>query len=233
MNFFVSGTGTDVGKTMVTAGLLRCLSRKGKGLAVKPVQTGCENREAGLVVAPDLELWNKAVRDCSPAPSLFCPVRLKAPCSPHLAADMEGISLNFEDLISSINEKRQGFDWMVVEGAGGLLVPLNLNHTMLDFAAALELPVLLVIDNHLGAINEALLSVLAVRHAGLPLAGVVMNNTSLPASELEKSIRRDNVKIIGERGRVKIIAEIPYLTDFSADDPASWKTCSRALSGFL
>jgi dethiobiotin synthetase len=75
--------------------------------------------------------------------------------------------------------------------------------------------------------------VLAVRHAGLPLAGIVMNNTSLPASELEKSIRRDNVKIIGERGRVKILAEIPYLTDFSADDPASWKTCSRALGRFL
>jgi dethiobiotin synthase len=230
--FFITGTGTEVGKTLVTGALLRCLVQKGRGLAVKPVQTGCECLESGLT-APDLEVCFKAVRDIPKSLELFCPIRFESPCSPHLAAELEGRDIDFENLVVSIVQKQSGCDWMVVEGAGGLLVPLTKNRTMLDLAGQLGLPIVMVVDNCLGAINHALLSISAVRKAGLPLAGIVMNNTSPPRDELDSQIRRDNTTTIATRGEVEVLAEVPYLPDFSADNPNHWEICACALEGFV
>lgn len=120
-----------------------------------------------------------------------------------------------------------------MEGAGGLLVPITKDRTMLDLAGELGLPILLVVDNCLGAINQALLSILAVRNAGLPLAGVIMNSTTPARDELERRIRCDNTATIAAWGEVDILAEVPYIPDFSADNPACWETCVRALEGFV
>jgi dethiobiotin synthetase len=84
----------------------------------------------------------------------------------------------------------------------------------------------------LGAINQALLSILAVRNAGLPLAGVIMNSTSPARNELEERIRSDNAETIAVCGEVEILAEVPYIPDFSADNPSNWETCERALESF-
>ena len=226
--FFVTGTDTGVGKSVVAGTLLRRLARRGRTLGVKAVQTGCGGC-GGEGAAPDLELWEKAVADCRPRPELFCPCRLEAPCSPHLAARLEGIEIDLESLVRQIGERRDGRDWTVVEGAGGLLVPIQGQKTMLDLARMLKLPILLVADNRLGAINHTLLSLAAIRSAGLEPAGVILNTTSAPGNEMDQAIRCDNREAIAGLGNVAIRAEIPFLPGFSPDSPQHWKILEECL----
>ncbi|MBN1142643.1 MAG: dethiobiotin synthase [Deltaproteobacteria bacterium] len=228
--FFVTGTDTGVGKSVVAGTLLRRLARRGRTLGVKAVQTGCGGC-GGEGAVPDLALWEKAVADCRPRPELFCPCRLEAPCSPHLAARLQGIEIDLESLVRQIGERRGGRDWTVVEGAGGLLVPIQGPKTMLDLARMLKLPILLVADNRLGAINHTLLSLAAIRGAGLELAGVVLNNTTAAIGDLEKTIRAENAEAIRGLGPVDILAEIPFLPDFSPGRNGDWRCREEALGG--
>jgi dethiobiotin synthase len=228
--FFVTGIDTGVGKSVVTAALLRSLARRGRVLGVKAVQSGCECR-GGEWFAPDLELYEKAVADLDPRPELFCPWRLESPCSPHLAARLQGVTIDLESLVRDIAGRRQGCDWLVVEGAGGLLVPIQGDKTMLDLAGMLGLPLLLVADNRLGMINHVLLTLAAIRQAGLPLAGVVINNSTAPQGDLDEAMRQDNRETVAALGRAPILAELPFMPHFSPDDPGHWTILERCLEG--
>ncbi|NLC70868.1 MAG: dethiobiotin synthase [Desulfuromonadaceae bacterium] len=226
--FFVTGTDTGVGKSMVTAALLRRLARRGRVLGVKPVQTGCERR-GGEWCAPDPELWKRALADVTPTPDLFCPWRLEAPCSPHLAARLQGVEIDVAVLTDDIRQRRDGYDFVLVEGAGGLLVPIQGDKTMLDLAGRLGLPVLLVADNRLGVINHTLLSLAAIRGAGLEPAGVILNNTAAAQEPLEEAIRRDNRETIRSLGKVAILAEMPYIPNFLPDNRKQWEILENCL----
>ncbi|MDO9558404.1 MAG: dethiobiotin synthase [Syntrophales bacterium] len=229
--FFITGAGTDVGKTIVCAGLLRKLSRQGRGVAVKPVQTGCE-RIGDKWRAPDLELWRRASFSLSAPPELYCPVCLELPASPHLAAALAGFTIDAEDLSAAVEAKLRVHPWAIVEGAGGPLTPITHAFTILDLILRLNLPVLLVVDNRLGAINSSLLSLQALRQAGASVLGMVFNETSPRRDELEEHIRRDNRRTITKLGNIPILAEIPHIFDFSADNPAHWEQIDRAWENF-
>lgn len=229
--FFITGAGTSVGKTIVCAGLLRKLSRQGRGVAIKPVQTGCE-RIGDNWRAPDLELWRRASFSLPAPPELYCHVCLGRPASPHLAAALEGLTIDTEDLATAVEAKLQVHPWAIVEGAGGLLTPITHAFTILDLIVRLNLPVLLVVDNRLGAINNALLSLQALRQAGASVLGMVFNETSPCRDELEEQIRGDNRRTIQELGNISILAEIPHIFDFSADNPAHWEQIDRAWENF-
>ena len=176
--FFVTGTGTDVGKTAFTAALLRAL--RGRGVAaqaLKPVQTGVRPEQLATSALADGVAYARAVADLPPLPpapaaTLHC---FLLPASPHLAAGEEGQRLTVAGLAEDVRAHWQETETslLLVEGAGGMAVPINEEEDTLDFMAALDLPVLLVGSNCLGALNHVLLSLQALRLKGLRPAAVV------------------------------------------------------------
>jgi dethiobiotin synthase len=229
--FFITGTGTDVGKTLVCAGLLRRMSTFGKGLAVKPVQTGCERIGDDWMI-PDLEFWRRASSSLANPPDLYCHVCLKQPASPHLAAAMARVAIDTEDLVAAVMAKLSLYPWAVVEGAGGLMTPITRDFSILDLIVKLQLPAVLVIDNRLGAINNALLSLKALRGAGVPVLGMIFNETAPRTGALEERIRDDNRRTIRELGKVPILADIPFFSEFSSHDFARWEEIDALWQGF-
>ncbi|HEY3489274.1 MAG TPA: dethiobiotin synthase [Candidatus Deferrimicrobiaceae bacterium] len=222
---FVTGAGTDVGKTTVAAGLLRMLRAQGlDAVPMKPVQTGARRDEDGTLNAPDLDV-SLAAAGLSPdaaerarmSPCLFEPA-----CSPHLAARLYGRLIDAGTIFAAAQWLSARHDALVVEGAGGVLVPIGEGRTMADLMVCLAMPVVLVSPGGLGAINHALLSIEAIRSRGLRLLGVVMTETHR-VPEVSRYIHEDNVRTIAEAGKTKILARIPYLgtsPDWAAIDTA-------------
>jgi dethiobiotin synthetase len=187
--FFVTGTSTDIGKTMVSAVLVAGL----KAHYWKPVQTG--NIEPG-----DTDWIKSHTRfdDQYFHPETYS---FREPLSPHLAAELEGAQIDM-----SAFELPEVSGSLVVEGAGGLLVPLNDQHLMIDLMAQLQLPVLLVADSGLGTINHTLLSLNELSKKQLEVIGVVLNGPKNP----------ENKKAIESFSDVKVVGELQPLTDLSA-----------------
>jgi dethiobiotin synthase len=210
----VSGTGTDVGKTLVTAAIARLLVRRGVVPALmKPVQTGAVRGDGGRLVAPDLE----SVRDLASLPPpeegeerLHAPYLFEPACSPHLAARLAGERIRPERVVEAARRLSARSPFLLVEGAGGALVPLGGGSTMADLAAALSLPVLLVGLGGLGTINHVLLSLEALRWRRIAVAGVVLNETAPVAGE-ERFLHDDNAAAVEEYGEVAVVARIPFL----------------------
>ncbi len=228
LGIFVAGTGTSVGKTLVAAGLLRVLRARGvDALPMKPVQTGAQQRADGAWLAPDLELALSAAGVTVDAEtrahlSPFCYARA---CSPHLAARIDARPIGLDRIVASAQWLARRHGALVVEGAGGVLVPLGEGALMVDLMARLALPVVLVSPCGLGAINHALLSLEALRARGLSALGVVLCDTS-PATDEERYIREDNGRAIAEHGRTRVLAHVPYL-----GVTVAWPSVDRALSG--
>lgn len=188
--FFISGTDTDVGKTMVSAILALGLNAS----YWKPVQCGNEP-------CSDSQ-WLASV---GVAPTNILPERhnLKNPLSPHRAAELEGVTIALDDFeLPTTNNSP-----LIVEGAGGLLVPLNSKDLVIDLAAKLQLSVLLVSRSGLGTINHTLLSIMALRQKNVELLGVVMNGEPNPA----------NKAAIEHYGKTTVLAEIPPIKQISRE----------------
>jgi len=206
---FVTGTGTGVGKTLIAAGLLKALRGSGvSALPVKPVQTGCLET-GGRLSAPDLEFSLKA-SDLSPGENLMdlmCPFRYSPACSPHLAGRISGICADVETVIEKMDQLFEKCDFLVAEGAGGILVPLNDSEKILDLMVELGWPVVLVASGNLGTINHSLLSLAVLKSAGLQIAAVVMNHLTADIS----IVTRDNPRAVAEFGSVSRIVDIPHM----------------------
>lgn len=214
-NLIVTGTGTEVGKTFVTAGLLRALRRAGRDAVVqKPFQTGCTRLPDGSLDRPDLDAAASAA-DWQPEacelPDL-CPYAYEPACSPHLAARMAGDEPTVERVVAAARRLAARHDVVLAETAGGVLVPINERELMLDWMAALGWPVLVVARAGLGTINETLLTLRALGGAGLACAGVVLNEVRPSTSVSDDAfIRRDNAAAIEHYGGVPVVATIPFL----------------------
>ncbi|WP_319582961.1 adenosylmethionine--8-amino-7-oxononanoate transaminase [uncultured Pseudodesulfovibrio sp.] len=209
--YFITGTDTDVGKTLTTAALLRALLDAGhRAVALKPVQTGCPE-EDGRLVAEDPVVYARFTEPYFPDgyPEACCRKYVPA-CSPHLAADMAGETLDPAHIAARLETLAHGYDTVLVEGAGGAAVPLGNGLTMLDLMRRLDLPVIVVVGNRLGAVNHALMTVEVLRGHGLDVAGLIVTNPTPPTAE-DEWLRRDNVKILEEQGSAPILADIPYL----------------------
>ncbi|MCD4774536.1 MAG: dethiobiotin synthase [Candidatus Aegiribacteria sp.] len=206
---FVTGTGTGVGKTLVAAGLLKALRDAGAvALPMKPVQTGCPE-EGGMLTASDLEF---SIRMAGLKPDvqlldLMCPFRYVPACSPHLAGRLSGIQPDVRTIRNKMERLSNSCDFLVAEGAGGVLVPLNENEKMLDLMVELNWPVILVARGDLGTINHSLLSLAVLRNAGLRIAAVVVNHLTEDAS----LVTEDNPGAIAKFGEVPLTMEIPYM----------------------
>lgn len=206
---FITGTDTGVGKTVVSAVLLASLRQAGiDAVPMKPVQTGCTSRK-GRLAAPDLEfmLDFAGVKPGKTSLDLMCPYRFKPACSPHLAAAMAGKSISLNRILASFRKLAKKHQTIIVEGAGGVLVPVSGRKTMLDLMKLLELPVILVARPGLGTINHTLLSIREIRRAGLELKGVIFNQTKPGRTGY---MEKDNFRIIAVLGKTKILGFIPF-----------------------
>lgn len=204
---FVTGTDTEVGKSVITGYLTAYLRETGRSVVTqKWVQTGCDEGAMDLAVHAALggekpeELDNSA----------RCPYRFGFPASPHLAAALEGGAVDPDRIRSAYRQLEVGYDVVLVEGVGGLAVPLTEDLLLADLVAELGLPALVVVANRLGCINHSLLTVEALRSRDIPVVGLVFNRLS---REGEPEILRDNPRIISAVSDVPVLGETPYLSD--------------------
>lgn len=208
--YFITGTDTDAGKTVASAAILSLLINRGiDAVPVKPAQTGCENVGEKLN-APDLDFTLKitGLKIEEPEKELLCPNKYKPACSPHLAAEMANEKIILQDIVSSIKKLSEIHEQVVVEGAGGIMVPLNDNEMMIDLMCLLELPVILVARPGLGTINHTLLSLQALRNRNIEVAGVLFCATK-PLND--DFIEKDNIKSVEKFGDVRVLGTLPYI----------------------
>lgn len=206
---FVTGTGTEVGKTVVAAVLARTLAAEGKRVAVfKPAVTGLE--EEGET---DHALLRRA-SGSNQSDEEIAPYRYEPPASPHLAAALAKEEIDPERLRQAAAAAAARADAIVCEGVGGLLVPLSPTYLVRDLAVDLGYPLVVVASPGLGTINHTLLTLEAARAAGLEVAAVVLN----PWPENPSEIERNNRETIAELGRVRV----ETLPNLDLGDPSSW-----------
>lgn len=212
---FVTGTDTGVGKTVVSAALLFALKSAGlDAVYMKPVQTGCR-RKSGRLLAPDLD-FVLSIAGLRPPPKerrLMAPYCFRKPCSPHLAARLEKRPIKLSRITSSFKALKRAHDFVIVEGAGGVLTPLAWQCSMIDLMQALALPVIIVARPGLGTINHTLLALRELRRAKLNILGVVINDAG---ATRETVIEKDNLKTIEQLGNTRIIAQLPFMRERSA-----------------
>jgi len=199
---FVTGTDTGVGKTRVAVAILRALSDSGRrAVGMKPVAAGlAADGSANPDVAALLDAGNVDAPLPDRNPYAFAPA-----IAPHLAAAEAGATIELAAIAAAYARLAARSDVVVVEGAGGALVPIDATHDMLDIAAHLRLPVLLVVGMRLGCLNHALLSAAAIRARGLGLAGWVANCIDPRMAALAA-----NVEALSERLQAPRVATIAW-----------------------
>ncbi len=176
--YFLTGTDTEAGKTLIAAALLRAAAAQGlRALGMKPVAAGDAGDVDALIAAGNVSAPREAVN----------PYLLREPLSPHLAAQRDGVVIDLEHIARCFEDLRGRADFLVVEGAGGFRVPLSEAHDGGDLAVRLGLPVILVVGLRLGCLNHALLTAEAIRARGLRLAGWVASQVDARMACVEEN----------------------------------------------
>ena len=208
---FVTGTGTEVGKTIVAAVIARGALGAGRRVSVfKPAVSGLDD-DAGP--APDHELLRRAARS-EQSDDEIAPYRYGPPVSPHLAAEQAGEAIEPARLAAAASAAAERGDYLVCEGVGGFLVPLTPDYLVRDFARELGLPVVVAAQCGLGTINHTLLTVEAVRRVGLDLIAVVLT----PWPDEPGPVERSNRETIERLGDVRV----QVLPSIDLSKPESW-----------
>lgn len=192
-SLFITGTDTGVGKTTVSCALATALRSHGLRVGVmKPAETGCLPDEGGRRLVPEDALALKAASDCRAGIETICPYTFPDPLAPSVAAARVGKAVDPRTIEDCLRQIEADHDITLVEGAGGLLVPLTSDLTFADLALRLQLRAVVVVGSKLGAINHALLTIRHIEAIGLPLAGYVVN-FPLPADDLAAT---SNVEVL-------------------------------------
>lgn len=181
---FITGTDTGVGKTVVAATLARLLRIRGINVTVmKPVTSGCLELD-GKLVSDDAELlaWGAGLSEVGPDNA---PYLLRAPLAPSEAASRDGIRIDFGKILDAYQRLADSHDFVIVEGAGGLMVPLAGGMLIADLISALKLPALVVTRPNLGTINHTLLTTFAATQMGIAVSGVIINNYPAEPDDVE------------------------------------------------
>ena len=204
--FFVTGTDTEVGKTLVSGALILKLREQGKQvIGFKPVVAGTYQDASGQTLNEDLETLRIASQ-LAPGQFNLSPYVLDMPVAPHLAAAIKGIALDINIIMQALGDIQKHSDCIVVEGAGGFLVPLNNHEDLGDLARQIGLPVILVVGMKLGCINHALLTQEAIKSRGLKIAGWVANSLTN-----EMTLLQENVATLQAKMNAPFLGLIPPL----------------------
>jgi len=192
--FFITSSGTEIGKTLVTSALCRQLRKKGRAVkALKPVISGYDAESAGesdthlLLEALGVPIDEHAIAGMSPW-------RFREALSPDMAAEREGRAIPYDDLVSFCRDAIvQNTGMLLIEGVGGVMVPLGGTRTVLDWTSALEIPALLVTGSYLGSLSHALTAVKTLESGSVPLAGIVVSESEecpVPVEETVATLAR-------------------------------------------
>lgn len=208
---FITGTDTGVGKTLVSAALVRAMAATGPRVTgMKPVAAGAE-RHDGVWRNEDVEMLF-AAGNAGTTREDICPCLLPDPMAPHIAAERAGVPIRVADLVAAYHRLAARADAVVVEGVGGFCVPLGEDGGTADLARALALPVVLVVGLRLGCLNHAVLTAEAVAARGLPLAGWIANTIDPRMAELDR-----NVLALERLIPAPCLGRIPWLTTADVD----------------
>ena len=210
--YFITGTDTNVGKTVVTACLANLFKNRGENVGVmKPIETGVDpecsssaNSDAKFLI--EVTGVQDALED-------VCPYRLKTPVSPYQAARLEGKELYPEKILERFRALQSKHSMMLVEGIGGLLVPITRRYNVTDLALQMNLPLIIVSRIQIGILNHTLLTINAARQHGLKVAGVILN--PVYKGELD-TIEEEQGSLIEELSDTPILGNCPYIHDVSS-----------------
>ena len=216
-SYFITGTGTGVGKTIATAGIAGLFAAMGRKVSImKPCQTGIQDSEPDILTAHRL------------FPGLFelpadisCPYTFSFPASPALAASHEGKVIAIKEIIHAYDAaiSTKGLELLLVEGAGGLMVPITARHMMIDIPAILKIPAILVADAGLGTVNHTLLGIEAMKRRKIKIAGVILNRMPSPAGIVEK----DKIRTIEKYSGIPVLAVINRISpELNSSEPADF-----------
>jgi len=206
-HYFITGTDTGVGKTVITAGLLRAFQADGRrAVGMKPVAAGCELRD-GVWHNEDVDHLLAASNIAVTADGIN-PWRLKAAIAPHIAAAQEGVVIDLANIRNAFAALTERADTVLVEGVGGFVVPLNDDADTADLARELALPMILVVGLRLGCINHSLLTAEAIRARGLHLAGWVGN-----CIDPKMPVRDENIAALNARLAAPCLGIVPWFAD--------------------
>jgi dethiobiotin synthetase len=208
--FFVTGTDTGVGKTLVACAVLRAFARTGKSVVgMKPIAAG---REAGRIA--DVEALARA-STVSAGPQIVNPYAFEPAIAPHIAAELAGMEIDLEAIARAYGELSRMADIVVVEGVGGFLVPLNAAQTGADLATRLRLPIVIVVGMRLGCLNHALLTRRQIKDSRLRCAGWVANCILPDMPYLDR-----NVRALEQRLDCPLLGVVPFRQNPSAAQAA-------------
>ena len=210
---FITGTDTSVGKTVITGLLGRFLAAEGMNVITqKWVQTG--SSEDSPDISTHIEFMGGDAGKNEEYRALTTPYILEFPSSPHLAASLEKKRIDANRIEGAFYQLEKEFDFVLVEGSGGLMVPIDEENLIIDIAENIGLGVLIVAENRLGAINQTLLTVEALKRRNMPIVGIVFNRLT----ELEEEvILKDNIEIIGKLTGEEVLGELGYNKDKDID----------------
>ena len=213
---FVTGTDTEIGKTLVSSAILHKLAQSGRrACGMKPVAAGAALID-GELRNDDADMLRAAGNVHLPS-SITTPFMLREPAAPHIAAALEGVTIEPVPILAAYAEIQAASDAVVVEGVGGFRVPFNEDFDSADLAAQLNLPVILVVGMRLGCINHALLTVEAIVERGLVLAGWVANSVD-PNMRFE----RENIDALEQRIPAPLLGHVPRLQSPTAEAAAEY-----------
>lgn len=204
--FFITATDTGVGKTIVAGAIIRAL--KSEGLSVcgmKPVESGCTGK--GKLIPADGNFL-KELSEVKEPISRITPLRFREPLAPWVAAERKDVGIDLKNVWVKFRELSEKYDAVVVEGIGGLMVPIKRDYFVSDLAADIGLPLIVVASAYLGTINHTLLTVEHARGKGLEVAGIILNHPGRPEGSLAE---KTNPAAIEELAPVPVIGIMPYL----------------------
>ena len=209
--YFVTGTDTGVGKTVVTACLATLFKSRGEDVGMmKPIETGVDP-ECSSSANSDAKFLMEVAGVQDPE---VCPYRLKTPASPYQAARIEGKELDPAEILESFRVLKSKYSMMLVEGIGGLLVPITRRYNVTDLALQMNLPLIIVSRIQIGILNHTLLTINAARQHGLEVAGVILN--PIYEGELD-TIQEEQGSLIEELSETPILGTCPYIHEVSSE----------------
>lgn len=211
--FFITGTDTAVGKTFAAGVVIRALSLLGIRTGVmKPVETGCVRQDGELI--PSDGLFLKAMAGIDEPVGMVTPCRFEHPLAPLAAAEIESAEVAIKDVIAAFHYMASKYEALVVEGIGGLMVPLKHDFYVSDLAAEFGLPLLIVARPGLGTINHTMLTIDHALRAGLKIAGIILNFTGPPENTLAE---KTNQELLARICNVPVLGKFPFAPEISKD----------------
>jgi dethiobiotin synthetase len=208
---FITGTDTGVGKTVVTAAIVAWLRHQGlKPGVMKPIETGVDSECSSASNSDALFLM-----ECGGIVDTLaevCPIRLKLAASPYQAALIENRVLQPETIVSAYRTLSERYDWMLVEGIGGVQVPITLDYAVVNLMRDLDLPAVVVARYELGTLNHTLMTLNTLKQNGIPVKGIVFNQSGPEALD---AIEQDQPRLIEQLSGIKVLGKFPYIDNLN------------------